>query len=272
MMLSLSNSLSRTRRSGLDADAAAYIAAVESALGSSITGTQRTAINDFIAGEKAASRYTLLKRLYLPIWGQAAANAIDMISLTSGTFNGTVTHAAGYVQGDGTTGYFDAGTAASAGVASGSASMFGLFLADVQSYMGGRNASDEGLLLADNGSGVSLVFGRAFSAERQIALVFSDAFSIGMISATAANARGLYRRHAGGFSTLGTDATTDNAALSADPMYFAGAWYNISGPTFQSNTQHGLYGVGLGYSAAQAEPFTLALKDLWETCTGSAIP
>jgi hypothetical protein len=90
--------------------AAAYIERVETALGSSITETQKTAIGAFIEAEQVDGRWGAHRRLYLPIWANAAANAICLKSLTSGTFAGTITHGAGYVQSDGSTGYFNFGT------------------------------------------------------------------------------------------------------------------------------------------------------------------
>jgi len=101
--------------SALDPDARLYIAAVEAVLPSNNIATAlpnasnpKRIISDFIKAEKAASRWTLHKRIYLPIYANAAASAVDIVSQTSGEFTlSGVTHAAGYVQGDGTSGYFD---------------------------------------------------------------------------------------------------------------------------------------------------------------------
>ena len=84
---------SRIAASRRDADADAYISAIRTA-GASVTAAQRDYINDFIRAEKIAARWDSIKRLYLPICGVAAANAICLRSLTSGTFVGSVTHTA----------------------------------------------------------------------------------------------------------------------------------------------------------------------------------
>jgi hypothetical protein len=129
MNLSLSNMLGGGSLT-LDPDARAYIAAVETA-GGTVSATQRTAVSDFYRAGKSAGWYSSIKRLYLPIWAAAAPNAIDMIGLTSGTFNGTVTHSAGYVQGNGSTGYFEppAGSEyGNLGLSNSSASIFYLAL------------------------------------------------------------------------------------------------------------------------------------------------
>jgi hypothetical protein len=85
--------------------AASYIAALTAA-GATATAPQQSAISTFISGEIAAGRWDSIKRLYLPIWGSAAPNALCMKSLTSGTFVGGVTPSSGYVNTDGTTGHF----------------------------------------------------------------------------------------------------------------------------------------------------------------------
>ena len=99
-----------------DPDASAYVTTIETALGTTIEAALPSAINpkrliyNFIKAEKAAGRWSLHKRIYLPIYNNSAASAVDMVSRTSGTFlglSGSVTHAAGYVQGDGTSGYFN---------------------------------------------------------------------------------------------------------------------------------------------------------------------
>lgn len=90
----------------VDADAIAYIATVTSA-GATPTNAQEEAIDTFFLREKAAGRYSQLSRIYLPVWGVLAANILDLKRVSSCQFNGTVTHGAGYIQGNGTNGYMD---------------------------------------------------------------------------------------------------------------------------------------------------------------------
>ena len=75
----------------IDADASAYIQALAAA-GVTATPTQTSAIDSFIVSQKSANRWTKIKRLYFPIWQNAAANAICMKSLANGTFVGSFTH------------------------------------------------------------------------------------------------------------------------------------------------------------------------------------
>jgi len=88
---SLAKSLARQLAPASAAPEASYVAALRAA-GATVTSTQQAAISTFISGEIAAGRWSKHKRLYFPIWGLAAANAICMKSLISGTFSGSVTH------------------------------------------------------------------------------------------------------------------------------------------------------------------------------------
>jgi hypothetical protein len=107
MNLSLSNMLGGGSLT-LDPDARAYIAAVETA-GGTVSATQRTAVSDFYRAGKSAGWYSSIKRLYLPIWAAAAPNAICMTRADQRHVQRHGDSWRGYVQGDGSTGYFDTG-------------------------------------------------------------------------------------------------------------------------------------------------------------------
>jgi hypothetical protein len=47
---------------------------------------------------------------------------------------------------------------------------------------------------------------------------------------------------------------------------------NSSGLSEPTNAELGSYGYMLGLSDADTDIFTLALKNLWETCTGLTLP
>jgi len=254
--------------SGLDPDAKAYINAVQTALGTSITGTQKNAINDFIVGEKAASRYTLLKRLYLPIWGQAAANAIDMISLTSGTFNGGVTHGAGFVQSNGTTGYFDSATSPSdISLDMTGATMFRLIYEAVtgNNYIGTISGSD-GFWLGSNGTNCIAIIGAVAGIS-----VANDERGILLTSRTSTTQFSLYARNSGGFSTVGSDPTLDTGGLPNADILLSGARLNVTPQVWSDTSKDGLYGLADGMNSTVAENFTLHLKNLWEGCTSLSL-
>lgn len=94
-----------------DANAQTYITAIETALGSSLSSTQKSAINTLILDLKSSSIWTSLIALYPFIGGTAATHAIN--AKTPGTYNitwnGTLTHSSNGVQGDGSTGYGNTG-------------------------------------------------------------------------------------------------------------------------------------------------------------------
>jgi len=253
-----------SRPSAFDPDAGAYIDAIVAA-GATVSDTQRTAIGDFYTSAKADGYYTSLKRLYLPIWGVAAANAIDMIGLTSGTFVGSVTHSAGYVQSNGTTGYFNAGTAAAAGISVGSCSIFTLARDATSNYSGVYgNPPFPGLQVGY--TGVNSI-GVATSDTLKITAA-STGGGVLLVSQTSATARSLYQRLTAGFSTLGSNTTNDSSVIPNIGMFFAGAINAQGSPGAFNTVRFGAYGMGTGLTAGNTTNFTLALQNLWVTCTG----
>ena len=269
MNYSLSNMLSGNA-SGIDADAKAYIAAV-TATGTSVSGTQKAAINNFYKTSKLAGDYTSLKRLYLPIWASASANAIDMIGLTSGTFNGSVTHAAGYVQGDGITGYFDTlSTDTAMGISPLSCSIGTLsFLAPT--IVGVAIGSQTG----------ATPFSLSFGAATNIASLYLNGSAISTFtqngvligSRTSATANAYYQRKTAGFTTPITGLTTSIAGTLANGLkiYGSARSFNNTAGLF-TNYRAGAWIIGSGITTAQATSLTLSIKDLWEGTTGLTLP
>lgn len=72
-------------------------------------GTQKSAWNDFVIGRKSAGYYSKFHALFPLMGGTANQHKWDAITLTAGTFSGTVTHDANGITGDGSTGRFDTG-------------------------------------------------------------------------------------------------------------------------------------------------------------------
>ena len=254
---------------GLTLEGAEYISTIRAA-GATVTATQETAIHDFIRTGKSDGWWSSLKRLYLPIWASAAPNAIDMIGLTSGTFNGTVTHSAGYVQGNGSTGYFDTGDSATTkGLTTSSGSMGALM------YDSGLNAD---WLMGAISSGLSRsgIFHSAIDviSHYNLSSTSSEARTpssgILLFSRDSGN-RTFYERDSTGFTTVGSTAGADAGTVSTHNDYLLGV---NSGGTAVGFTpvQLGAAFWGLGLDATESEDFTLALKDLWETSTGLTLP
>jgi len=270
MNYSLAYTLGKYRAGRTDPDASAYIAAVTTA-GATVTSAQRTFIDNFYKAAKL-DYYTSLKRLYLPIWGVAAANAIDMITRTSGTFNGGVTHGAGFVQGDRTTGYFDLGsTPSSLSVETGNSYIFALIsqadsLTTSASFIGSVSGATNHLLSQRSSANLQ---GR----ESTVSTNATVAARLGILSqlATSTTNRIVRRRLASG---VDIDITNTTSGTSALPVlnYFALARNNAGVANEFTDARIGSFGVGSSLSGSQDLTFTLHLKTLWEGCTGLTLP
>jgi hypothetical protein len=258
------------RSGGLDPDAKAYIAAVETA-GATVSGGQKKAINTFVKTGKSDGWYSSIKRLYLPIWASASPNAIDMIALGSGTFNGTVTHSAGYVQGDGATGYFVMTGAVSSGLTTSSNGLFVLQLTapsgtGLVGLVGNRNSPSQALQLSRINS-TTLRYDTCESSFNSLSATLTLADTVGIFSGqrvgTAVN---INRRTGSGITSLGSATVAVGGTLPTVELRAMGSvWDNNDG-------RIGLFGASLGLTVSQDELFTLALKTLWETSTGLTLP
>ena len=250
-----------------DADALAYIAAVEGT-GTSVSATQKTAINDFYVAAKADSYYTSLKRLYLPIWASAAPNAIDMIGLTSGTFNGTVTHSAGYVQGDGSTGYFNTGIRADAIITNESGSIGSL------NYTSHNSVNESTVGCGTSGaSSIRCGVGASGATPQTIWLgvnvIRSGVGSGGICISTRISGSTIHtKRNTVGVTEDSTTAALTASLTSVNLIFLA----SNSIPTGSTSHRVGAYFAATGLETSTRSTFSLALKNLWETCTSLSLP
>jgi hypothetical protein len=256
----------------MDADAAAYIAAIEGD-GITVSATQKSALDAFYRAGKADGWYSALKRMYLPIWAAATPNARCMVSGMSGSFVGGVTPAAGYVQGNGTNGYLNSGLSyGTAGLSAGSA-MIGelVYAAETRSpYNAYNGCGGSGVERFSMGQGTDseMVFFHPNTTDRHQLAPPQNGIFVG--SSTATNARYLMRRNTSGVSSGSSTANHTTNVPNIDIFFMA---RNSNGaPTFWSNKQLGACFFGTGINLATAEDFTLALKTLWETCTGLTLP
>lgn len=256
---------------GLDPDALAYITAVENT-GTSVSANQKTAINSFFKQGKTDNWFSLMRRIYLPIWGLAAPNAIDMISNTSGTFNGTVTHSAGFVKGDRSTGFFDLGTRMPTdGLTSDSGLLFCLVkVADTlttgASMIGQTSSINNQLIRQSTSSNIQARYSNA-----SLSVNGGNARTgILTISSTSNTARSFRRRLSSGVTSIATSSGESAFTLSSVNCFAMAR--NASGLSEPTNAELGSYGYALGLSDSSADAFTLALKTLWETCTTLNLP
>jgi hypothetical protein len=260
------------RAGGLDPSAKAYINAIIAA-GATVSSTQKKAINTFYKTGKAEGWYGQLKRMFLPIWGIAAPNAIGMISGSSGTFNGTVTHAAGYVQGDGSTGFFNFGsTMPSDGLTFDSGLLFALCNqapTTASSYLGVVSGTNAQTIRA---ASTTAIQGR-YTANSTATLGGNNLTGILTYCSQANNLRSFRKRSSAGATSLGTSSTeTASFSLTNINCYSLARQQFTNTLNEPSNGRFGSYGYSLKMSDSDTDLFTLALKTLWETCTGLTLP
>jgi hypothetical protein len=276
--------LNGTQAGGLDPDAKAYINAVVAA-GATVTSTQRTAINNFVKGEKAGSRWTLLKRLYLPIWGVAAPNAICMTSLTSGTFVGGVTHSSGYVTTNASTGHFlsDA-SPGQAGCTLNGSGVFALIsaaspLTGVSLTTGtnicGASTSVSTTRTTLTGNSITTLFAGFGPNSSTFAnyLTSGDRRGVVNFQRNSSADRFLSFRNSSGEVNTGLLANAAGSLNNTIPMAFMAN--NVNGAVsgyVPATVYNGAWGMTDGFDIAKSQLFTASLKTLWETCTGLALP
>lgn len=272
--------------SALDADARAYIAAVETALGTPIatalpsaTSDPKRILSDFIKAEKATSRWALHKRIYLPIYNNIAASAIDMVSRTSGTFFGTVTHAAGYVQGDGASGFMRSDTSAFLQGRTESTGMDYVLIYSpptgvaAQWFCGGTSNSFARRCGISSSTTAISSFSNSNATASSVTLTRSNQSGILIGSRIANNNFRTHIRQAGAFTSSAIITTTETV-LSPTTKWLAMARAEDSDSvaTSFSNAQFGSYGFGLGMTALEAEGFAVNLETLYEGLTGITLP
>jgi hypothetical protein len=258
----------------LDTATVAYVAAIRAA-GATVSDAQELAINDFIVETKTTGTWAALNSFFFPVWNVAAANAIDMKTLNSGTFVGSVTHAPGYIQGDGTTGVFNTGfSAASQTITTSSGTVIALSTqAGTLGFRGLFGRSQGGNLVTFFSSNGSQLFRYNTSGSG----VTGSSAGTGIYVATySGGSRTIYRRVTAGHSTLvstvgGTAGSVPSAGNYGMLGFNGDAGSGFVGSEF-NNARMSAAGLATGFTAAQSESFTLSLKNMFETVTGGLLP
>ena len=251
----------RASLGGFDPDAAAYIAHIEGD-GVSVSGAQKSAIDAFYVSGKSDGWYSKLKRFYFPVWNAAAPSARCLVSSTSGTFSGTISHNAGFVTGNGTNTHFDSGaTPSSMGIVTGDALLLrGIHLDDtsVHDACGVAQSSSAQSLAMLNFQGGGQTYFRQPSNTTQAQMTGQGSYrGIYMGSSTATNSRFLLKRTTSG-TTVVSNASNDTTAIyNQNPHFLARRLPTISNRTKGSEFA---WGLGKGLTQTQAEDCSLAIK------------
>jgi hypothetical protein len=274
MFYALANRIGGFMPTALDPDAQAYIDDIVAA-GATVSGAQKESISTFYETGKDEGWYDQLKRLYLPVWGVAAANAIDLITTNSGTFSGTVTHATGYIQGNGTTGRFAMDESpATLGITSGDASISCLIYSPQSSGafnvpVGVTQSTKKSLRISILYSSSPMTVGGSAGAD--INSTAQDGLGIYIMSETASNSRFFRKRKTAAVTSLGTSTSSSTDPY---PTVVANIMAANNGGSLASysTSQIGAAHIGLAMTTVQADAFTLALKTMWEACSGLTLP
>ena len=248
---------------------AAYVAALTAA-GATVTAPQQAAISTFMSGEIAAGRWEKHKRLYFPVWQLAAANAICMKSLTSGTFSGSMTHAAAGVYAIGFSSNMNTNTnLGSLGITKDSYH-FALLM---------PNGAEEDYSLpfsvndTTTNNSIYAIWSEGFSSLRIMENIFGGSIvtSLPSIMTTGNDsvAGNLYFKERLSGST-GVDTITGSVATAfpSNNLFIIGS----SVPSTAMNQPIGAFSASTELSSAQDTAYTTALKTLWETVTGLTMP
>lgn len=241
-----------------------YIAALLAA-GATVTNSQRAAISTFMSGEIAAGRWDKHKRLYFPVWGLAAANAICMKSLTSGTFSGAINHVAKGISAN-VSGNMDTNTNLGALGITNTSFHFAMLLPE---------GLEEGYSIpfsVNNTANLNSIYPFWNDGYTQTSVMersFTSSFWTNLPSVVSlgndTTAYSLYLKERISSSTnsdllAGTVAT---AFPSANLFILA-----LSNGEIAMNLPIGAFSTSTELSLAQDAAYTLALKTLWESTTG----
>lgn len=259
---------------GIDPDAKAYINDVVAA-GATVSGAQKKAISDFYVTGKDEGWYDQLKRMYLPIWEVANANAIDLITTNSGTFVGGVTHSPGYITGNGTSGRMAMDTSPDAlGIVDGDASISCLV------YAASATAAFRAVI------GVTQTAKKNFRISRNtLAGATTSSASLGAdMNATDTTFGGIYVagettttnrffrvRKTAGVTSLATNTSSSTGGYPTINAQLMAANNNGSFANFSADSI-GAAHIGIEFTTTQADQYSAALKTMWETCTGLTLP
>jgi hypothetical protein len=264
-----------------DADAVAWIDAVIAASGVLLSSERSTKIiaSDFFSALKtdaSGNLFTLLGRTYFPVWGVNAANAICCKSLTTGTFTGTLTHSAGFVTGDGSTGYFDGGTTPSAaGCLLDSAHAFALVNragnatpTALTTFVGAQTSNNSTRMNLRVGATNTQYASLGPNSLTELAAASSQNYrGVYLSSRSGAAERFIGRNIVSGWELGNSDAESSGILNTTINMTYMAA-NNNNAISRHSNFPTGAYGIGLGMTQAQAAKFTQTVKNFWETLTG----
>lgn len=269
---------SLTGSSSGDPDANAYIALLEGD-GVSVSDAQKIAIDAFYVTGKSDGWYTSLERVYLPIWGAAAPNARCLVSGTSGTFQGSFTYATGYAHptAASSANRFNTGFKLLDELTIEDACLMALAYDDVPPRDRAINAGNKTIIGSGSFTANSVRINTVSSSLKPQA-VFPGVYestlptfgSHGVLLSTRRDGgTTLSRRTASAFDDDTTTGTLTGTYNNNFPIVGYGSASSTTGATGQATTSKaGAFGISASLDATDRAAYTLAVKNLWETCSG----
>jgi hypothetical protein len=260
-----------------DIDASRYIEKVNSilqvaqgTLNDVVTESQQDAINRFVAAGKVSGWWGRIKNLYLPIWGNGDANAVNLIDCSSGTFVGGVTHNAGWSTGDGTSGRFDYGTSPSAIGCSPTSGCIFFLLPNTTPLLSAMGTAAAVMGCADTGSTNALTISKSSTSLSYVyggttSTTFTYVSGMHLIKRESPSGV-IYQTRRSNFEDLILGPTSAGTGISSVNM---NAWATNTNGTYANYGAYniGLHGMGLGLSNADGSKFITDCENLWESCT-----
>lgn len=258
---------------GYDSDAEAIIAALDSA-GATPSAGEEEAINTFVVTLKADGVWAKTHRLYFPIHGVAAANALDWKNLGSGTFSGSWTHGSGYVQGAAST-YFSAGVNANTVFtkASGCYS-FHCESSDTDGSKFDCGHFQRGNLYYDGAT--SLQWDYIQPAQRVTGTISSGDKNGLVVASRVSGTNFIRRRKTAGVTSLASAAKSDAGVDPAtSPILFGATNFDVSSginPVYSTQRLYRQWGIHDGLTTTEADNFSAACYELLTTGYGLTLP
>ena len=212
----------------------------------------------------------------------------------AGSFGGTVTPSSGYVQGNGSTGYFNTNV----NIGDGPDGFSGLGLTQDSGFMWALVYSDEpfsvGAFFGSGGQDANQIFLRE-KGDNVIEVAYGLGTPVTQYPREITTSpRGIHsmarytdgsdiilqasRRNSKGHSAYWTEArdSSGTVKINQNPDFYFMARNNVSAdlqvPATNSAAKFGGFGISSELNATQIEDFTLNFKNLWENITGLQVP
>ncbi len=260
--------LNGAQTSGLDPSAKAYINTIVSA-GATVSGSQRSAINNFYKTAKLTTWYSKIKRLYLPVWGVASPNAVDLITTTSGTFVGGITHGNGFIQGNGTSGYFNPNVAIDTLGYTNADNFTGVLItspATIDSRYYG--AETGGLIINARSTSTNI---SPFNFNVNAALNITQANQTGTFYSLRTSQTFVKNALVKSSGETSNQSTSSASGTPAGNCFFLARNMSGAASTF-SNASLGFMFQGVGFNTTQATDFVASVRSLYANVTGITPP